>query len=342
MIPTPSASDYQKVRLWSGIFSIGANLGLIWAFYLVSLLVSPQLLGLFDAKIWLLVPVAAMLALGLVFDILSGYAAESALGRTKQSFKLWLRDWLLVSLRVAPALYGGLLILGWLRFQSLTTQGRCIVDGGFFLALVVLLLPALLPRSWCRENDETHAFKLLLQPELAKIGVPAKVPIMWIETEDETTVNGAIPPYGGMQIWLSTNVARHLTAREAALLIRRDFYFRRTKKHSLGALICIFWLLLGLIFAQLMPARDALQAALGGGALITTWCFVALFVWPHLNRVWMKNADRDLLQVAPREEIEALLRRVQELNASDIELSAAKSGVFHPIPDLQRRLEGLK
>lgn len=337
-----NATHYQKVRLWSGIFSIGLNLGLIWAFYGVSLLVSPLLLSRFDARFVLLVPVAAMLALGFVFDITSGYAAESALERTQQSFRDWARDWFLVSMRVAPALYLGLLFLGWLRFQPLATQGEFVINAGLFFALLTLFLPAYLPRSWRMENQATRDFESQLRPEMAKIGVASDVPMVWIQSEDETTVNGSIPPGGKLQIWLASNVARELTPREAALLVRRDFWFRRNRKHTWEVAICISWLLLGLVGAQFLPARDALQAALGGAAWVTTWCFAALFVWPRLNQGWMRAADRDLLQVAPREEIEALLRRVQLLNASDTALSGAKSGVFHPIPDLGRRLENLK
>ncbi|HEX9995943.1 MAG TPA: hypothetical protein VGB45_02275 [Abditibacterium sp.] len=341
MQQTPNATNYQRVRLWSGIFSIGTNLGLIWAFYVVSLLVSPQLLEFFDAKVWLVLPVAAMLALGLVFDILSGFAAETALERTRQEFKLWLRDWFLVSLRVAPALYFGLWVSIWLRFLNWSNLALFGIGATVFWLLWTLLLPAFLPRAWRLKSDETREFEGKLHAELANIDVPA-LPITWIESEDESTVNGAIPPLGRAQIWLSANVSRGLTPRQAALLIRRDFYFRRTKKHLLNVVICISWLILGLVFARLMPARDALRAALGGAAIVTTWCFVALFVWPHLNRVWMSAADRDLLNCAPREEIETLLRRVQELNMSDSQLSAAKVSVFHPIPDLNRRLEGLK
>ncbi len=342
MTSTPNAADYQKVRLWSGIFSIGTNLGLIWALYGVSLLASPWLLARFDVRLWLLFPVAAMLALGFVFDILSGHAAETALGRTRQSFNGWLRDWFLISLRAAPALYLGLLFLSWLRFESLQNQGLVIIGAAQFFVLLSLLLPAWLPRSWRCETPEPRDFEAQLRPELAKIGVAANVPILWIESEDESTVNGAVPPSGRVQIWLATNVARQLTPRQAALLIRRDWWFRRTKKHFYSVLICIIWLLIGLIGAQFLPARDALQAGLGGAACMTTWCFAALFVWPHLNQRWMAAADRDLLQCAPLSEIETLLRRVQELNLSDTALSDVKSGVFHPIPDLSRRLENLK
>ena len=337
----PNASDYQRVRLWSGIFSIGINLGLVWAFYGFSLLVSARVLDRFDAKFALLLPVAAMLALGLFFDILSGFAAETALGRTRQPFNLWLRDWLLASARVAPALYVGLLALGWLRFQSWQITAVCALAAAALWAALTLLLPALLPRAWQTQTERTRAFEAPLRLEFERAGVPGKVPIRWIESEDETTVNGAIPPLGRAQIWLGSNVAAHLTPRQAALLVRRDFWFRRSGKHLAETMICIGWLLIGIAGARLMPATNALQAALGGAAFMTSWCFAALFVWPRLNSAWMRAADRDLLGVADRDEIEILLRRVQQLNASDTKLPDAKAGVFHPIPDLSRRLENL-
>ena len=283
MFSTLNATNYQQVRLWSGIFSIGANLGLIWALYFASLSASPWLLSRFDARVLLLLPVAAMLALGFVFDLLCGHTMESALGRTRQSLKGWLRDWLLVALRVAPALYVGLLSLGWLRFQPTSNQLLFAVFAALFLIFLTLLLPAFLPRSWRCESDQTRDFAVQLRPELAKIGVPSGLAILWIESEDETTVNGAIPPLGRAQIWLGTNVARELSPRQAALLIRRDWWFRRTKKHVLSAAICVSWLLFGFLFARFLPARDALQAAFGGAAIVTSWCFVALFVWPRLD-----------------------------------------------------------
>ena len=338
----PNASDYQRVRLWSGIFSIGTNLGLVWAFYAVSLLVSPDVLARFDVKWVLLLPVAAMLALGLVFDILSGFAAETALNRTRQPFKLWLRDWLLAAVRVATALYFGLLILSWVRFQSWPIVALLTLCAAAFWTVLTLVLPSFLPRAWRTHNAQLRAFETALRHELKNIGVPPTLAITWIESEDETTVNGAMPPLGRARIWLGSNVAAQLTPRQAALLVRRDFWFRQNGKHARETAICIGWLLLGIVGTRFVPAADALQAGSGGAAFITSWCFAALFVWPRLNSVWMRAADRDLLNVASVEEIEILLRRVQELNASDTQLPDAKASVFHPIPDLARRLENLK
>jgi len=332
---------YQRVRLWSGIFSIGANLGLIWGFYSASLGVSQTLLAQFGAGV-LLFPVAAMLALGFVFDILVGFATETALGRTTQSFAGWARDWLLGALRVSVGLYVGLRFLGWMRFWPAPQFAVFLVGAGLFFTALALFIPALLPRSWRVDNDETRQYATIVRQELGEVGVPAHLPIVWIESEDETTVNGAIPPLGRAQIWLSSNVLQGLSPRQTALLIRRDWWFRRTHKHLLESAICVGWLLLGLLLARhFPPARDAVQAALGGAAVLTTWCFAALFVWPRLNSIWTRAGDRDLLSVAPREEVIALLRRVQSLNASDTQLTSAKAGVFHPIPDLERRLDNL-
>jgi hypothetical protein len=74
---------------------------------------------------------------------------------------------------------------------------------------------------------------------------------------------------------------------------------------------------------------------------MTTWCFLALFVWPSLNRVWMCNADTFLATLATPGEVRDLLSKVERLNATDISLSPAKTAVFHPIPPLQDRLSNL-
>ncbi len=337
-----NATNYQRVRLWSGIFSIGANLGLVWALYVVSLGFSGALLARFDSRLLLLLPVMAMLALGFAFDVLSGHAVETALGRTRQPFQNWVRDWMLAATRAGFGLWLALLFLGWMRLTSTSQFAAFLLGAVVFFTALTLLLPSFLPRSWRIENPETRAYAEQLRPQLEAVGVPSQLAVTWIEAEDETAVNGAIPPLGRAQIWLSTNVIQGLTPRQSALLVRRDWWFRRTGKHLVQSAICVGWLLVGLVLARaLLPARDVLQAATGGAAIVTSWCFAALFVWPRLNSVWTRAADRDLLSVAAREEIIELLRRVQTLNSSDVSLGAAKAGVFHPIPDLQRRLDNL-
>ena len=337
-----NAANYQRVRLWAGIFSIGTNLGLVWACYFFALGFSEALLARFDVRALLLLPVAAMLALGLMFDILIGHAGESALGRTRQSFAAWARDWALAAARVGPGLWAALVFLGWMRFAPTAAFLLFLAGALLLFGALLSLLPAFLPRSWRLDSDETRRYASILRQEFGDVGVPSHLPIVWIAGEDETTVNGSVTPVGRAQIWLSSNVISGLTPRQTALLVRRDWWFRKTRKTVMNAAICVAWLLVGLVLARTVPpARDPLQAALGGAAVMTTWCFAALFVWPRLNSVWVRAADRDLLEVAPRAEVIELLMRVQTLNASDHTLSAVKAGVFHPIPDLNRRLDNL-
>ena len=101
------------------------------------------------------------------------------------------------------------------------------------------------------------------------------------------------------------------------------------------------WLLVGAGLALTVPAANAIQAALGGAAVVSLWSFLALFVWPTLNRRWMSEADRVLLQYAPTEEIQALFEKVQQLNGTDTALASAKTAIFHPIPPTQDRINAL-
>ena len=99
--------------------------------------------------------------------------------------------------------------------------------------------------------------------------------------------------------------------------------------------------LLGVLLALLLPSVNSVQAGLSGAAIMTTWCFLALFVWPTLNRVWMRHADSFLASLATPGEVRDLLSKIERLNATDISLSPAKTTVFHPIPPLQDRLSNL-
>jgi hypothetical protein len=83
------------------------------------------------------------------------------------------------------------------------------------------------------------------------------------------------------------------------------------------------------------------QEGLNGAAMMTTWCFLALFVWPTLNRFWTGKADAFLASFVTSDEVRDLFSKIERLNATDITLSPAKTAVFHPIPPLQDRLSNL-
>ena len=140
---------------------------------------------------------------------------------------------------------------------------------------------------------------------------------------------------------LSTTVCSELTLREAAILAVRESWFRRSGVAAVVPVIVVGWLVLGLGLALLLPSSSGLEAATGGVAFVTVWCFLSLFIWPTLSRRWMTAADQSLLLMFPRSEVAALLRKVQSINRTDVSLSRVKTTVFHPIPPLDQRLEEL-
>ena len=106
-------------------------------------------------------------------------------------------------------------------------------------------------------------------------------------------------------------------------------------------MIVTVWTLLGIFLPSLVPAANAVQAGLCGAAMMSTWCFLALFVWPTINRIWMTKADAFLISLAPSQEVRELLSKIARLNATDISLAPVKTAVFHPIPPLKDRLDRL-
>jgi len=328
-------SDYQRVRLWAGITSIGTNLAIIWALAISSAWWAGWFPGTLS-QIILLVVVAGGIALAnLPFDALSGHAMETAAGRTTQSFRLWLTDWLRERMLFVCGLAFGFLFF-WVNFVFVQSLALPLLGMAVLLAAVGLwLVPG---GKSSRQGSDEKAFEAELLAELTALGVGHRV-IQWFENGDVDSVNGYIRLNG--TLCLATNVSRRLQPREAALLVAREEWFRRSRVWLLIDGIALAWLMLGFSAALWYPATSAVQAALGGSAVVTTWCFIALFVWPSLNRRWMRKGDFSLTRIAPPSEVRALLAKLQQLNATDIDLPRGKTTVFHPIPPLNERLKSL-
>ena len=335
MVKIPDAGLYQNVRLWAGITSIGFNLALICC-----LAVSSAWWGSGIHSTGASVAVLGVLALAisltnLPFDLLSGYAIEASFRNTKQPFTDWLLDWAIGRGLTSFALFCGFLLF-WLNHDS---GGAHFV---FIISIAAVGIVAALffnPTGFTApEHSQEHRFEKALQSELGKLGQNIKH-ICWFDNGEVRFVNGYLSPSG--VLCLSTTVARELTPREAALLAAREGWFRKSGASLSIAAVVFFWLFSGVLIALLIPFASALQAALGGSAVVTAWCFVALFVWPSLNRSMMTQADRFLLSLVPRDEISSLLKKVQTLNRTDTVLSKAKTLVFHPIPPLEDRIHTL-
>jgi hypothetical protein len=328
-------SNYQRVRLWAGITSIGTNLALIWGLALSASWWASGISGPVAISLTLLAVALVVTLANLPFDRLVGHALESAAGRISESTTEWLHDWFRNRLFTLAGLWAGFLFFASLHQVSRSWDLPILLAAGAFILLLFLLVPA--GHSSVAGSSE-KTFENELQLELKALQMTLR-PVRWFDHGDAETVNGCITPRGVLS--LSTTVAQWLTPREAAFLAAREEYYRRSGAWILILVIVAVWTLLGILLASLMPSVNTVQAGVCGAAVMTAWCFLALFVWPTLNRFWMRHADSFLASVATPSEARDLLSKLERLNATDISLSQAKTAVFHPIPPLQDRLSNL-
>ena len=331
------STDYQRIRLWSGITSIGANLAMIWGLALSASWWAMGFsgLGLLGIPAVLLAVTILLTLANLPFDVLSGHAVEQAVGRTGQSASDWLADWIRGRFVTLIGLWIGMIYFSVIHQASRSGTTILIVAAGAVVILLFLLVPA---GDSAPAGSSKEVFEKSMNAELQSLGVTPR-PVRWFDLGDEETVNGCITPRGLLS--LSASVAQWLAPREAALMASREECYRKSGTWIFTLLIVASWTLLGILLASLIPSANAVQAGLIGAAVMSSWCFLALFVWPTLNRFWMNRGDAFLASLASPAEVSELLSKIERLNATDISLSAVKTAVFHPIPPLQERLSKL-
>ena len=329
------STHYQRIRLWSGITSIGANLALIWGLALSASWWAIEVRGALAVSAVLVAAATVATIANLPFDMLSGHAVEYAVGRTGQSASRWLLDWIRGRFVTLTGLWIGMVYFSAINQAPGYAAASLILVAGVAVILLFLLVPAGYPAP---KGSSHEMFEKNMASESVSLAVKSR-PVRWFDLGDHETVNGCITPRGFLS--LSTTVAEWLTPREAALMAAREEYYRRSGAWILILLIVLVWTLLGILAASLLPSMNPVQAGLNGAAVMTTWCFLALFVWPTLNRFWMRRADSFLASLATPGEVRDLLSKIERLNATDIALSPAKTAVFHPIPPLQERLSNL-
>ncbi len=328
-------SNYQRVRLWAGITSIGTNLALIWGLALNASWWASSVSGPVAISLTLLAVALVVTLANLPFDLLVGNALEIAAGRIGESTTGWLQDWFRNRLLTLAGLWTGFLFFASLHQVSRPWALMMFLAAGAGILILFLLVPA--GHSSVAGSSE-KVFEHDLQQELRSLQMTLR-PVRWFDHGDSETVNGCITPRETLS--LSTTITRWLTPREAALLVVREEYYRRSGAWILILAIVAIWTLLGILLASLLPSGNSVQAGLCGAGVMTTWCFLALFIWPTLNRFWMRQADSFLATQATHGEVCDLLSKIERLNATDISLSPAKTAVFHPIPPLQERLSNL-
>lgn len=271
----------------------------------------------------------------LPFDLLAGDAVERAVGRTVQPVGRWLRDWIQGRFFTLIGLWIGMVYFSAINQATRSGVVSLILASGIVVILLFLLVPA---GYSAPKGSSQEGFEKDMGAELHSLGVTLR-PVRWFDLGDVETVNGCITPRGLLS--LSLTVAQWLTPREAALMVAREEYFRRSGIWFITLVIVAVWTLIGIWLAALMPSSNAVQAGLIGAAIMSSWCFLALFVWPSLNRIWMSKGDTFLSSLTQQEEVRQLLSKIERLNATDISLPPAKTTVFHPIPPLEERLSKL-
>jgi hypothetical protein len=326
---------YQRIRLWAGITSIGANLALIWALALTSGVWAARFPSLISSAMVLLAAAALVTLANLPFDMLTGDAVERAAGRTERATSSWLKDWSRGRSVTLLGCWAGMLFFLFIHQLPKSLLPWLMLAAGLFTLILFFLIPAGRPAnngSSKLKFEENFAF------EMKTLGLKLRS-VRWFDCGDLETVNGYITPRGFLS--LSDSVAQWLTPREAALMAAREEYYRRSGAWILIHVIVAFWTLLGIALASITPCLNPVQAGLSGAAVMSSWCFLALFIWPTINRILMRKADIFLASLVAKEEVRSLLLKIESLNATDISLPAAKTAVFHPIPPLQERLNRL-
>jgi hypothetical protein len=346
------ASSYQRVRLWSGISAIGWNLALAWLLFAMAPVVQ-RLFPRWPFPALLAFCLLAGMLLMLPFELLTGHAVERLVERSEQSLAGWLVDWLRGVSRYLLASwcaglaygYGAGLWWPWRVAITMALLAVCFVAAEYHFRFS--------PRTWRPTDPSIPAYESAVLAALAELNHPAPS-LRWMADSDSYAVNGmAIGPalFGSAEsfalppVALTTSVVKYLKPRQAALMVAREVFQHRAGFRQTTLIVCLGWLAAGLVLVWSAPAFTGalprLNSSLLGMAIMTTWCFVALFVWPLWNRYWVRRADGYLLTIVPLAEVQELLVLVQQLNATDIELPAAKTTIFHSIPTLSDRLHFL-
>jgi len=335
------AAKYQQVRLWSGITSITLNLALVWA----AAFLAPAMDDLFlEWPIFILLPGVLIGAQLLLFplDFLTGHVVETAAGRSEQTSKAWIRDWLHGVIRYTAALTAAGLIFAMQPLRTPIIQTVLLLLLGTIMVATALCLLGILPMHQVLRRSPDSRFSAAVQQELQSLGMPS-VMLVWIDDAEPRGVNGSSVDFvKSHTVLLSASLPKLLTPRQTALLVAREIHYVHRGYRWQSLLICVAWLLIGVGIGWNLPAAEGLQSALIPMAFVSTWCLAGLFIWPSLSRKWMLAADRWLASKSSPHEVRTVLQRVQELNATDETLGTWTRRIFHPIPPVNDRTHSLQ
>ncbi|GAB4241245.1 MAG: hypothetical protein OHK005_04090 [Candidatus Methylacidiphilales bacterium] len=338
---------YARARLWAGIVSIGFNLALVWGLWLwarsqpFASIIPPPL----HAALGMVILFTAIALANLPLDLATGFFLEKAYRRGITKLTAWWANWFSGIVALLPIqVLGGTLFAAWL-FNYPLAGAVLVLLPGIYVGLRIWqfhLIPSRLkkPGQWKPGYEEQ------LRTELKRLGGAWPEDLYLYRAEDLTLVNGGRIGLGDhTRLMVSDACQEHLTPRELALLLHREDGLARANSPQRNLDLSIFWaltgilLLIGLVGTQEMVGWRAFFFAV---AWMTTWHWLGLFCLPWLARREVLFGDRWLARNgSSKEEVRALITKLQKLNGTDEELPLLTEAVFHPIPSLHTRLKNL-
>ncbi|NJK93097.1 MAG: hypothetical protein HC904_15525 [Blastochloris sp.] len=145
---------------------------------------------------------------------------------------------------------------------------------------------------------------------------------------------------------ISSVAVEKLSPRELALMIWREEMFFDPTRGIKALALCLTFYLSGILLGLMSSAVLSLQgwaAWFWLVAFISTWSFLALFVFPFATRRDHADADRMMIRHGiPAFEYAALLKKIQQCNQTETQVPAWVESIFHPVPTLSSRLKKLE
>ena len=359
------AARYQRRRLWLGIGGIGSILVLQWI----------GLAGCFPAWVnqeatdhaWFggslggvlmaAILAAAAVLVQLPFDLLgrrveqrwhqwrrSDAAGRGGPGAGRRSW--WRRWWSSAWRWIAAAAMGGLVLgIAWetdkSRWLAWSILGLGLLSG------IAVTLP-IRPGERVHPGSRADAWTQEARRHLFERGL-AWPRICWYDHGERSLAGGwhGLGPWA--RLWLSTSLL-DVDPRIGAGLIVRELGHADRGDRAFGVLASAAWIAAGLALSwilagELIGRTDAVPAGLVVviAAVMSTWSWIGLFVWPALGRTQVMAADRFMLRVGmTREEAVAVLDELAARNRPDEKLPPAVAFVFHPIPPMEARRRALR
>ncbi|MGF1632670.1 MAG: hypothetical protein ACFCVE_02370 [Phycisphaerae bacterium] len=359
----PQSALYQRLRLWCGITGIGLVLVPLWAGLALGL---P---GVLDDFFGGLHPVsggfvsAALLG---VFVTLVQLPVDVYAHRVEERFGRWTgAPWWPGYLKASAEWLGGVATAGLVVGVVVWLLGPAwplpLAVGLLLLGFFHIAMP-LSPAKRSKLPEEHVGWWRQVQAELESMRLPTPK-VVWFDSGENALAGG----WNGVGRFKTLFIAKSLTQvspRVAAGLIAREIGHDRGMHRLTSAIATMLWVGSGLLIAHdlMTPelavvsgwtfpttpglevdvtARPPLpQAVFTIAAVMSTWCWLGLFVWPALGRRQVLAADAFAAERLGASDTQAMFDALARHNLPDEHLPPVKAFIFHPIPplDVRRRV----